>query len=420
MLPLFRTRSDRTASKTAESRARRPRRQQLGLEALEGRQLLSLGGEFLVNSNVEDNQRTSANASSADGSRSVVVWLNEMPTNDNDVFFRLYDSNGNPINEFNIDASVLDAQGPSVAMDANGDFVVTWQRELSNGNEDIVMRRFDRNGNPTSSLIKVTNTAEDERFPDVAMDSIGNIVVTFERFTILASGQVDGDVIAQRYDNQLVPSGTIPVATSDTVRETDPAVAMTPDGRFAIAYQRGNSNLNSKGDIRLARFSSTGGSLGSHVQITNTSTVSEVDPDVAMDNAGNAVVVYQEVGQAGGFTDFNIKARRVNSFGVKGRNVINVATSTTLLEEDPFVAMHPTSRSFVVAYEARPIGGGQGSTRVAEFSGADSLVARHTNFFLGDKQAAVSIAGDGDFLVTYTGDNVNDTTDIFGRRGRLA
>src|SRR5262245_28007368 len=78
MLPLFRSRSHRNAPKAAESRPRRPRRQRLGLEALEGRQLLSLSpGVISVNTDTPGRQFESDVASSTAGS--VVVWTTDHP-----------------------------------------------------------------------------------------------------------------------------------------------------------------------------------------------------------------------------------------------------------------------------------------------------------------------------------------------------
>ena len=56
------------------SRARRPRRQRLGIEALEGRQLLSLTLPFRVNGNPSNHELDLANATNVKGV-SVVAWV---------------------------------------------------------------------------------------------------------------------------------------------------------------------------------------------------------------------------------------------------------------------------------------------------------------------------------------------------------
>src|SRR4051812_33003116 len=73
MYRIFKKKHDLAARDTV-GRARRPRRQRLGLEALEGRQLMSVGlNDFLVNVNTSGAQFFSDNASSANGMH-VAVW----------------------------------------------------------------------------------------------------------------------------------------------------------------------------------------------------------------------------------------------------------------------------------------------------------------------------------------------------------
>src|SRR5205814_2309599 len=82
----------RKSTDHAASRARRPRRQRPLIEALEGRQLLSLAGQdFLVNATTRNSQFFSDTASSANG-RSVAVWGDQSRTDqvDNDIRAQIY------------------------------------------------------------------------------------------------------------------------------------------------------------------------------------------------------------------------------------------------------------------------------------------------------------------------------------------
>src|SRR4051812_42218467 len=93
-----------------EARSRRLRRQRPALEALEGRQLLSLGSEFLVNSRIANDQTASANASSSNG-MSVAVWDDEFSSTDHDIRGQLFDSSGFRLGtELLIDLDTRDAR----------------------------------------------------------------------------------------------------------------------------------------------------------------------------------------------------------------------------------------------------------------------------------------------------------------------
>src|SRR5262245_3994588 len=94
MYRIFKKKGD-IAVNDREGRARRPRRARPGLEALEGRQLLSLANQdFLVNTfrttNIQD---LSDNASSSNG-MSVAVWRDTFSSTDRDILAQLYNAQG--------------------------------------------------------------------------------------------------------------------------------------------------------------------------------------------------------------------------------------------------------------------------------------------------------------------------------------
>src|SRR3954468_8697413 len=87
--PLSRKPPQANPSRSARTR-NRP-----SLEALEGRQLMSLGVESLVNTTTRNAQFESDNASSANG-MSVAVWPDTFSSSDHDIRAQLYNANGTP------------------------------------------------------------------------------------------------------------------------------------------------------------------------------------------------------------------------------------------------------------------------------------------------------------------------------------
>src|SRR5262245_36755399 len=136
MSSLFRSRSRRSTPTAAGSRPRRPRRARVGLEALEGRQVLSVfGPELVVNSTVR-NESDSDTATAPDG-RPVVVWVDEWSPADHDIFAQLYNADGSAHGrEIYVERSDNDDRAPAVAMNANGDWVVTYTEKV-NGQVDV-------------------------------------------------------------------------------------------------------------------------------------------------------------------------------------------------------------------------------------------------------------------------------------------
>src|SRR5262245_60467605 len=203
MLTRSRPKSHRGAPRTAPSRIRRSRRQQLGLESLEGRQLLSLSGEFTVK---DDSVAVfgTTNASSSNG-MSVAVWTRAYSDTDHDIFAQLYAANGAPIGgQVPVETGVLDDFDPSVAMDATGDFVVVWSQRAAGSTPDIVARQFDSKGIAVGNRISVANTGAPEDSADVAMDRNGNFVVVYVENHFPTS-----DVVARRFSSTGTPLGTV-------------------------------------------------------------------------------------------------------------------------------------------------------------------------------------------------------------------
>ena len=386
---VFTSRSDRPRPRTKN----RPR-----LESLEGRQLMSLGSEFsaTVNTTTRNAQFGSANASSSNGS-SVVVWTDTFSPTDHDIRAQRFNSAGQKTgSEIVVSFSSLDEGSPSVAMDNRGNFVVTWVQTQPGGDTNVVAQRFNSAGTAVGGVVQVGAGTFKEHNPSVAMDAHGDFVVAYTRDTNYSNDNTP-DVFAKLYNasNQLLNVVNVAVTAS---ADDHASVAMTPDGRFDVAWEHTFSTNDH--DIYMNRYSASGGLLGT--SYIETSTAFESRPSVSMDDSGNAVVAWQR--QIFGNND--VIARRVSASGVLGAETTIAATSFS--EESPKVALKRTGGSYVVVYN----GFDQTSehVRVAEVSASDQV----TTFDAGVRSdASVSINGAGQYVVTYTS---NDGGDLNIRR----
>src|SRR5438067_8592089 len=123
MYRIFKKKPD-LAARNTEARARRSRRQQPGLEALEGRQLLSLSPTVIpVNANTTGTQFESDTASSTSGS--VVVWTTDgVGSSQHDIHAQRFFPDGSK-NGLEILVNNLHDENhkPRVAMNSSGEFV---------------------------------------------------------------------------------------------------------------------------------------------------------------------------------------------------------------------------------------------------------------------------------------------------------
>ena len=200
------------------------------------------GDEFQVNTTTAGDQRGPAVAMDADGDF-IVIWAGD-PGDRNEIFGQRFDAAGGPRgSEFQVNTTTMDwQQVPSVAMDAEGDFVVTWTSEKQDGGAPGAMgsggvfaQRFDAAGSTLGAEFQVNSFVDgDQGYPQVAMDADGNFVVAW-----FSEGQ-DGSgygVYAQRYDAAGALQGSeFPVNATTAGSQSYPSVAMDADGDFVVAW----------------------------------------------------------------------------------------------------------------------------------------------------------------------------------------
>jgi len=365
------------------------------VETLEGRQLMSLGPEFLVSVPTPAAQVQSANASSANGS-SVVVWT-DFSHGDAQISGQLFNSRGGKVGPVMDLASAagLNEEQPSVAMDAHGDFVVSWTQFFPNGHSNVLAQKFNAAGATVGGVVPVAVGTFAQTNSSVAMDAKGDFVVSYTRDT----NNTNPNIFAKLYNTNDQLQNVVTVA-GGLVDADLSSVAMTPDGRFDVAYQLQLSNTFVV--VMASRYTASGG-LMEQVEISSAA-LSE-SPKVAMDNQGNAVIAYQKWNG----NNWDVAAQRLSNTGVLG-DEINVQ-STTANETSPSVALEGNAGAFVVAYDS-----GIG-VNVSEVNSSNVVIDTYS---AGQSRfaPAISINAQNEFLVTYTADIAPDMF-IAGRRGLL-
>jgi hypothetical protein len=449
MYRLFKKTGD-LAARTAAARARRARRARLGLEALEGRQLLSLiGTESKVNSdpNPPVAQFESDVAASSNG-MSVVVWTETFKDTDprridHDIFAQVYDSSGQKLNgQISVDRDSLDERHPSVSMDANGNFVVAYEKAVSSDTllshaYSIVAQRYQfnpatRTVSHVGGLDGITVLQGDNgigdfvttsgRDPDVAMDAVGDFVVSYTKVHTGLSTS-NSDILARRYDSSGTFRQELPISTEGASDETHSTVAMSPDGRFDIAYEvLSSSGGFTNQNIRVDRLSANGGLF--EVQEVAGGNTRVFAPSISMDKFGNAVIAYQKL--VGG--DFDIYAQRLTNAGFLNTDFV-VSQAPNVQETNPSVALRADGGPFVVVYETGLLVGAthsntNRSVEVNEVTGSN-VSQGFVNYGANPNNAepAVAIDGFGFYQLTFTagvgGATDNTSEDIHTQLGTL-
>lgn len=124
----------------------------------------------------------------------------------------------------------------SIAMDAEGDFAISWVK-LGNREQVVYFKRINSSGTAQSgeTVVDSTEVLEDECFPSIAMTPAGNFVVTWQS---KSPGGGDRDVYLQQYNSAGQAIGTkVRVNPIHWGAQSNPSVAIDAAGNFEVVWQ---------------------------------------------------------------------------------------------------------------------------------------------------------------------------------------
>jgi hypothetical protein len=177
---------------------------------------------------------------------------------------------------------------PHLASDAKGNYIVAWADIRDGDGLGILAQRYDVAGNAVGSVLSVNQfTTGGQYNPDVAMDANGDFVVSWVSYGGTPTN-VDAHIDARRYDALGRPLGDAFHVNTTPITAHSPAVAMAPDGSFVVTWV--------SGDVRARRFDAAGNPIGAELQVGPTVTGVDCFPDVATRNGGDFVVAYETGG----------------------------------------------------------------------------------------------------------------------------
>ncbi len=317
---------------------------------------------------------------------------------------------------------------PAVAMAADGSFVVAWSSYGSAGTDtlaSIQARRFASDGSPVGGDFQVnTATPLSQYRASAAMDSDGDFVVTWTSEVSNGTDSSNQSIQAQRYDSAGVAvGGEFQVNTFTTNRQTFSSVSAAPGGSFVVVWgSDGGSAVDpSYASVQARRYASDGSALGGELQVNTYTTNNQSVPSVAVAADGDFVVVWGSDGSSGSDNSFrSIQGRRFTSNGTAAGGEFQVNTYTTGTQTYPAVAVDGDG-DFVVVWQGFGSSGNDSSSssvhgrRFASdgtAQGSEFQVNTYTTSFQG--RASVAADAAGNFVVTWdsTGSGSSDTSII--------
>ena len=195
---------------------------------------------------------------------------------------------------------------PSVATDADGDFVVVWTSYGSSGSDSsgdsIQGQRYDSAGSPVGSQFQCnTYTTLNQRVPSVAAAGDGDFVVVWQGQGLGSDSSGYGIQGQRYYGAGGAAGGQFQVNTYTTLNQRVPSVSAEGDGNFVVVWQSlGSSGSDTSDDsVQGQRYDSAGSAVGSQFQVNSYTTNYQRLPSVSAEGDGDFVVVWQSLGSSG-------------------------------------------------------------------------------------------------------------------------
>lgn len=373
------------------------------MEPLESREMLSAvpaRTEFRVNTTRTNDQFAPSVAASPLGNF-VVVWTSDGQDGSlGGIYAQRYDAAGvRQGGEFRINQRTSGDQSfPQVAMDARGDFVVVWTDEAAGvfGRDDTFARRFNAAGQPLGNQFRVNSlTVGLQDSASVAMDAVGDFVITWQ------STQADGqlDIHANRYNAAGTQLGSeFRVNGHTTGSQASPSVAADYKGDFAITWLDFDRN-----GVYARLYSAAGASLTSEIHVNAVPRAPQdfPAPSVAMDALGAFVITWAQSGDGSGQAVF---AHRYDAAGAAQGGVFRVNTFTANDQRDPRAAMDALG-DFVIAWSSFGEDGSGFGVYARSYNAAGTAQGGEfrVNTFTANWQRFPSVAMDarGDFVIVW-------------------
>ena len=365
--------------------------------------------EFLVDTFSSSSSTFSFSGSAVaadDAGNFVTVWAG-----DGEIYGQRYTSKGSPLGpKFRVNDQTLYTQSmPSVAMDDDGDFVVAWMSDEDGASDyfDIHAQRFDNNGDRAGLEWRVNNdTSFDQTKPSVALDADGDFVIAWSSSPFANnSGSgfiIGGDIHAKRYNASGAMQSEFMVFTMSTSSSAGgwPTVAMDDTGDFVITWSEiyGSKYNNA---IVGQRYNSSNIEQGSEFVVYSSSTTSEFGffPDVAMDDTGDFVVSWSHLGYSEGGYGFITAAQRYNASGIAQGSEIPVKVGSS--SDAGFISSiaMDDDGDFVVSWADK-----YGDVKAQRFD--SSGVAQNGEILVSASQSSTYIGGWTDVAMDAAGDFV--------------
>jgi hypothetical protein len=311
-----------------------------------------LGDNFKVSDNNETVNQCRPSIAVDPNLNFVITWVDKRDAWKWDIYAQRFSNDGTALgNNFrvNTDTANVEQELPSVSIDSCGNFVIVWADER-NGEYDIYAQRYSYDGVTLGDNFKINDDVGDvvQYWPTISCHKNGNFIVTW----VDKRNEGDYDIYFQRYLADGTAIGNNEKVNTDIGEafQLRPDIVILESGDFIITW---GDERNENYDIYAQRFLSDGSMLGDNFKIYNdTTNANQYSPSISTDIEGNFIVSWIDSGN-----DYcAIYAQRFTSDAVPIGNEFKVNNDTGDSYQACNENMEDKDGNFTIIWEDHSIG----------------------------------------------------------------
>jgi hypothetical protein len=376
----------------------------------------ALGPNFKVNEDQRGAELEHPSVSMDGDGNFVITWIESDDERRKDIYAQRYASDGSALgSNFKINdvQKSVDPWRYSISTNSNGNFVIAWV-DCRNGNFDIYAQLYSSYGSALGKNVKVNDQEGVNKYkrPSISTAGNGSFVITWvdERLN-------RHFVYAQRYASDGTALGNNFKVNDNEGGQWEPSIAMDSYGNFVIAWA---NSRNENTAIFMQRYSSDGNAVGTNFKI-NDDLGGAWRPSVFVDGNDNFVILWED--SRNGERHSDIYAQRYSSDGSAiGPNYkVNFDYASVygrVFEPRSFSISVDDSSNFVIAWAELKDGdidlyaqrnSSDGSTSGSEFKINDDQESAYQG------TPSISTDNSGNFIIAWA-DCRNGKRDIYVQR----
>lgn len=361
-------------------------------------------------------------AISGTGPSTVVAAWTDRRHGFSSIYAQRFSTSGDPLgNDSKVSDNLTEkwTLNPDIASDSSGNFVIVWEDMRNGAHTDVFAQRFNATGEPVGGNFKVNYNVDDtwQDYAKVAMNAQGNFAIVWQDFQECGVYHCF-HIYGQRYNSSGVPQGSNFRVNDVDLDALDPDVAMDSAGNFMVVWTEARESELYSTDIYGQAYNPSGQRVGDNFRINGDSLrLHQMSPAVCANNQGEFIVVWVEWDPEGEEPWSRVAARRYSSPGVPQGGGFRISLEDTISQKDwPQVVMDANG-NFVVAW----------ASFLGESADADVFGQRYnhlnqpqgSNFEVNDDQPvflpalSMTMTNSGDFLLAWSDDRIDNQFEQF-------